>query len=48
MIARARRPIRSGAFIVKDNERKVQPFAKDPGREARLWDATAELLKSAS
>src|ERR1700733_10084583 len=28
MIARARRPIRSGAFIVKDNERKVQPFAR--------------------
>jgi hypothetical protein len=47
MIARARRPIRSGAFVVKDNEREVQP-AKDPGREARLWDATAELLKSAS
>jgi NAD(P)-dependent dehydrogenase (short-subunit alcohol dehydrogenase family) len=33
-----------GAFVVKDNERDVQPFANDPAREARLWDATSELL----
>ncbi|MFJ4653343.1 SDR family NAD(P)-dependent oxidoreductase [Nocardia sp. NPDC088792] len=40
--------LRDGAFVVKDQEREVQPFAKDPHREARLWDATAELLKSAA
>jgi hypothetical protein len=22
------------------------PFANDPGRERRLWEATAELLRS--
>ena len=38
--------LRDGAFIVKDKERDVQPFAKDPDREARLWDATSELLNS--
>jgi hypothetical protein len=26
----------------------LKPFAKDPTRESRLWDATAELLNSAS
>jgi NAD(P)-dependent dehydrogenase (short-subunit alcohol dehydrogenase family) len=36
--------LRDGAFVVKDEEREVKPFAKDPDREARLWDATAELL----
>ena len=40
--------LRDGAFVVKDKERDVQPFAKDPAREARLWDATAELLNSAT
>jgi NAD(P)-dependent dehydrogenase (short-subunit alcohol dehydrogenase family) len=40
--------LRDGAFVVKDKERDVQPFAKDPAREARLWDATAELLDSAA
>ena len=40
--------LRGGAFVVKDNERDVKPFANDPEREARLWDATAELLKSAA
>ena len=40
--------LRDGAFVVKDKEREVQPFAQDPAREARLWEATAELLKSAS
>ena len=40
--------LRDGAFVVKGNERDVKPFANDPRREARLWDATAELLKSAA
>ena len=40
--------LRDGAFVVKDTERDVKPFAKDPTREGRLWDATAELLVSAS
>jgi NAD(P)-dependent dehydrogenase (short-subunit alcohol dehydrogenase family) len=39
--------LRGGAFVVKDKEREVKPFASDPGREARLWDATAELLERA-
>jgi NAD(P)-dependent dehydrogenase (short-subunit alcohol dehydrogenase family) len=38
--------LRGGAFVVKHKEREVKPFAKDPLREARLWDATAELLNS--
>jgi NAD(P)-dependent dehydrogenase (short-subunit alcohol dehydrogenase family) len=37
--------LRGGAFVVKDQEREVKPFANDPGREARLWDATAQLLQ---
>ena len=40
--------LRDGAFVVKDKERDVKPFANDPDREARLWDATAELLNSAT
>ena len=40
--------LRDGAFVVKDEEREVKPFATDPARESRLWDATAELLKSAT
>lgn len=40
--------LRDGAFVVKDKEREVQPFAQNATREARLWAATAELLKSAS
>jgi NAD(P)-dependent dehydrogenase (short-subunit alcohol dehydrogenase family) len=40
--------LRDGAFVVKDKERDVKPFAKDPTREARLWDATAELLNFAT
>jgi NAD(P)-dependent dehydrogenase (short-subunit alcohol dehydrogenase family) len=40
--------LRDGAFVVKDEERDVKPFAKDPTREGRLWDATAELLVSAT
>ena len=40
--------LRDGAFVVKDEEREVKPFATDPARESQLWDATAELLKSAT
>lgn len=40
--------LRDGAFVVKDKERAVKPWADDPQREARLWDATAELLASAA
>jgi len=40
--------LRDGAFVVKAKERDVKPFAKDPAREARLWDATAELLSPAT
>jgi NAD(P)-dependent dehydrogenase (short-subunit alcohol dehydrogenase family) len=36
--------LRAGAFVVKHEEREVKPFATDPRREARLWDATTELL----
>ena len=39
--------LRDGAFVVKDKERKVKSFANDPGRESRLWDATAELINHA-
>ena len=41
------RVIRDGAFVVKDAEREVKPFANDGHREARLWDATGELLSAA-
>lgn len=40
--------LRDGAFVVKNEERDVKPFAKDPHREARLWDATTALLDSAT
>ena len=40
--------LRDGAFVVKDTERDVKPFAKDPTREGRLWDTTAELLNFAT
>jgi NAD(P)-dependent dehydrogenase (short-subunit alcohol dehydrogenase family) len=39
--------LRDGAFVVKDKQRDVKPFANDPDREARLWEATAELLHRA-
>lgn len=39
--------LRDGAFVVKDEERDVKGFAKNPARESRLWDATTELLNSA-
>jgi NAD(P)-dependent dehydrogenase (short-subunit alcohol dehydrogenase family) len=38
---------RDGAFVLKDHEIPVKPFAIDPAREARLWEATAELLEKA-
>jgi NAD(P)-dependent dehydrogenase (short-subunit alcohol dehydrogenase family) len=40
--------LRDGAFVVKSEEREVKPFAKDPARELRLWEVTAELLNSAN
>ena len=33
-----------GAFVVKEEERDVKPFANDPVRESRLWEVTAKLL----
>lgn len=39
--------LRDGAFVVKDEEREVKPFAKDLAHESRLWEATAELLAAA-
>ena len=38
--------LRGGAFVLIDSERDVMPIANDPGWERRLWDATAELLRS--
>lgn len=40
--------LRDGAFVVKDTEREVRPFARDRRRETRLWDATVGLLDSAA
>ncbi|WP_244972514.1 SDR family NAD(P)-dependent oxidoreductase [Paramicrobacterium fandaimingii] len=40
--------LRDGAFVVKTRQRDVEPFALDRAREARLWEATAELLGSVS
>jgi len=40
--------LRDGGFVVIDSERDVRPVANDPDREGRLWDATAELLRSAT
>ena len=40
--------LRDGAFVVRDKERDVKPIAHDLERERRLWDATSELLRSAS
>lgn len=39
--------LRDGAFVVKDKERDVQPFATDRECEARLWDVTEKLLNAA-
>lgn len=38
----------AGAFVVKTKEREVEPFANDRAREARLWEATEEMLAAAS
>ena len=38
--------LRGGDFVLIDEERDVMPIANDPNRERRLWDATAELLRS--
>jgi NAD(P)-dependent dehydrogenase (short-subunit alcohol dehydrogenase family) len=40
--------LRGGAFVVKDKETEIAPFADDPERERRLWDATGELLRQAA
>lgn len=40
--------LRAGAFVVKTHERQVKPFANEPHREARLWEATTELLDAAA
>ncbi len=37
-----------GAFVVKNKQRVVKPFAIDPVREARLWTATDQLLSASS
>ena len=39
--------LRDGAFVVKDTETEVAPFAHDLTREHRLWEATEELLDAA-
>lgn len=36
--------LRSGDFVVINKEHDIRPFANDPEREHRLWEATAELL----
>ncbi|GAS95221.1 short-chain dehydrogenase [Mycolicibacterium canariasense] len=36
--------LKDGAFVVKNAERPVQPFAHDRVREQQLWAATAHLL----
>ncbi len=40
--------LRDGAFVIKNKERDVLPIAHDRDREARLWNATAELLRTVS
>jgi NAD(P)-dependent dehydrogenase (short-subunit alcohol dehydrogenase family) len=39
--------LRDGAFVVRDKVAEVKPVAHDRNREARLWEATAELLDRA-
>jgi NAD(P)-dependent dehydrogenase (short-subunit alcohol dehydrogenase family) len=39
--------LRDGAFVVRAKERDLQPVAHNREREARLWEATAELLHRA-
>jgi NAD(P)-dependent dehydrogenase (short-subunit alcohol dehydrogenase family) len=38
--------LRDGAFVVKNRVTEVEPLAHDRAREARLREATAELLKA--
>jgi NAD(P)-dependent dehydrogenase (short-subunit alcohol dehydrogenase family) len=40
--------LRGGAFVVKDKETEIAPFARDRERERRLWEATTELLEKAA
>ena len=40
--------LRDGAFVVKDRETEIAPFAHDRERERRLWEATGELLEQAA
>jgi hypothetical protein len=35
-----------GAFVIIDKEPDLMPIAKESDRERRLWDATADLLRS--
>ncbi len=39
--------LRDGAFVLKDKVIPVRPVAQDRSREARLWEATDELLQTA-
>lgn len=39
--------LQGGAFVVKNAEREIEPFAHDRAREQRLWAATSELLARA-
>lgn len=39
--------LRDGAFVVRDKVVDVQPVAHDHHREARLWEATEEMLELA-
>lgn len=40
--------LRGGAFVVKDKQTEIAPFAHDRERERRLWEATTELLERAT
>lgn len=40
--------LRDGAFVVREKLTEVQPVAHDRDRERRLWEATAQLLETAS
>jgi len=40
--------LRDGAFILINKQQPIKPFADDPARETRLWEATVELLQQAA
>jgi NAD(P)-dependent dehydrogenase (short-subunit alcohol dehydrogenase family) len=40
--------LKDGAFVVKNAERPVRPFAHDRIREQQLWAATTQLLRTPS